>query len=34
MPSTNTIVSFGGRRIEEVLPILSVERLSVVVNFY
>lgn len=34
MPSTNTIVSFNGRRIHEVLPLWSGERLSVVVNFY
>lgn len=34
MPATNTIVSFDGRRIHEVLPLLSGERLSVVVNFY
>lgn len=34
MPSTNTIISFDGRRIHEVLPLLAGERLSIVVNFY
>ena len=33
-PSTNTIISFDGRRIHEVLPLWAGERLSVVVNFY